>query len=49
MGIQISDSEEKSVGKGEIAPYEQFLTFSHNVFKSCLLLLCQNEYLWSKG
>ena len=23
--------------------------FSHNAFKSCLLLTCQNEYLWSKG
>ena len=23
--------------------------FSHNVFKSCLLFICQNEYLWSKG
>ena len=23
--------------------------FSHNVFKSCLLLMRQNEYLWSKG
>ena len=23
--------------------------FSHNVFKSCLLLVRQNEYLWSKG
>ena len=23
--------------------------FSHNVFKSCLLLMLQNEYLWSKG
>ena len=23
--------------------------FSHNVFKSCLLLTRQNEYLWSKG
>ena len=23
-------------------------SFSHIVFKSCLLLLCQNEYLWSK-
>ena len=22
---------------------------SHYVFKSCLLLMCQNEYLWSKG
>ena len=25
------------------------LSFSHNVFKSCLLLMRQNEYLWSKG
>ena len=24
-------------------------SFSHNVFKSCHLLMCQNEYLWSKG
>ena len=24
-------------------------SFSHNVFKSCLLLMRQNEYLWSKG
>ena len=23
--------------------------FPHNVFKSCLLLICQNEDLWSKG
>ena len=23
--------------------------FSHNVFKSCLELTSQNEYLWSKG
>ena len=24
-------------------------SFSHYVFKSCLLLMRQNEYLWSKG
>ena len=24
-------------------------SFSHNVFKSCLVLMCQNENLWSKG
>ena len=24
-------------------------SFSHNVFKSRLLLICQNEYLWRKG
>ena len=23
-------------------------SFSHNVFKSCLLLMRQNDYLWSK-
>ena len=26
-----------------------YFSFSHNVFKSCLLLVRQNEYLWSKG
>ena len=24
-------------------------SFSHNVLKSCLLLMQQNEYLWGKG
>ena len=24
-------------------------SFSHNVFKSCLLLMRQNEYLWNRG
>ena len=24
-------------------------SFSHNVFKTCLVLMRQNEYLWSKG
>ena len=24
-------------------------SLSHNVFKSCLLLMCQNEYIWGKG
>ena len=24
-------------------------SFSHNVFKSCQMLMRQNEYLWSKG
>ena len=27
MGIQLSDSDENIVGKGEIARYEQFLLF----------------------
>ena len=35
--------------KGEIARSEQFLLFPRNVFKSCLLLMRQNDYLWNKG
>ena len=42
MGIQLSDLVENIVGKGEIAHSEQFLIF-YNVFKSCLLLMHQNE------
>ena len=48
MEIRVSDREENIVGKGEIACCEHF-SFSRNVFKSCLLLMRQNEYLWSKG
>ena len=56
MGIQLSDRIGNIVGRGEIACYEQEkllvmsnFSFSHNVFKSCLLLMRQNEYLWSTG
>ena len=48
MGIQLSDWVENIVGKGEIARKSNFF-FSQNVFKSCLLLIRQNESLWSKG
>ena len=48
MGIQLPDSVENIVGKEEIARHEQFF-FCHNVFKNCLLLMRQNEYLWSSG
>ena len=48
-GVQLSHSVENIVGKEEIACYEQFLFFSHNVFKSCLLLMRQNKYLCHKG
>ena len=48
MGIQLSDRVENIVGKEEIAHYEQFV-FSRNVLKTCLLLMRQNEYLWTKG
>ena len=41
MGIQLSDLVENIVGKEEIARYD--------AFKSCLLLMRQNEYLWTKG
>ena len=47
-GVQLSDQVEKIVGKAEIAFMSNFF-FSHNVFKSCLLLMHQNEYLRSKG
>ena len=45
MGIQFSDRVENIVRKEEIAHYEQCL-HSHNVFKSCLLLIRQNEYIY---
>ena len=48
MGIQSSDWVENIVEKGEIARYKNF-SLSHDVFKSCLLLMRQNEYLRSKG
>ena len=47
MGIEVSDGVENIVGKGEIASYEQFLLFPQCFQK--LLLIRQNEYLWSKG
>ena len=42
------------IGKKTLWEKEKLLVtsnfyFSHKVFKSCLLLICQNEYLWSKG
>ena len=48
MGIKLSDSVENIVEKREIARYEQFLLFLQ-CFQSCLLLIYQNEYQWSKG
>ena len=48
MGIHLSDWVENIVGKEEIACCNHIFFF-HNVFKSCLLLMHQNEYLWSKG
>ena len=45
---QLSNRVESIVEKEEIALTSNFF-FSHNVFKSCLFVMCQNEYLWSKG
>ena len=47
-GIQLSDWVENIAGNGEIARYEHFFSFSHNVFKSCLVSMRQKKYLWGK-
>ena len=47
MGIQLSDWLENTVEKGKLLVKINF-SFSHYVFKSCLLLMRQNEYLWSE-
>ena len=36
------------MGKEEIASYEQFLLFPQ-CFQKLSVMMCQNEYLWSKG
>ena len=41
--------ELKTLWKKEKLLVTSNFSFPHNVFKSCLLLICQNEYLWSKG
>ena len=45
--MQFSDWVENIAGKEEIARNNFF--FSRYVFRSCLLLMRKNEYLWSKG
>ena len=41
--------EQKTLFENEKLLLTSNFSFFHNVFKSCLLLMCQNEYLWSKG
>ena len=48
-GVQSSDRVENIVGKEEIARYEQFLLYPQCFQKLSVLLMRQNEYLWSKG
>ena len=47
--IQLSDWVENIVGKKEKLLIMNNFSLSHKVFKRCLLLMHQNEYLWSKG
>ena len=49
MGIQLSDRIENIVGKGENCSLRAISPFPTNVFISCLLVMRQNEYLYSKG
>ena len=48
MGIQLCDRILKMWEKEKLLVTSNF-SFSHNVFKRYLLLISQNEYLWSKG
>ena len=48
MKIQLSDWVENIVGKEKLLVISNF-SLSQNVFKSCPLLMYQNEYLWNKG
>ena len=41
-------TEEKTLWEKEKLLVTSNFSFSHNVFKSCLLLMGQDEYLWSK-
>ena len=41
--------EKKTLWEKEKLLVTNNFSFFDNVFKGCLLLMCQNEYLWSKG
>ena len=41
--------KQKTLWEKEKLFVTSIFSFSHNVFKSCRLLMLQNEYLWSKG
>ena len=41
--------EQKTLWEKEKLLFASNFSFSHNVFKSCLLLMRKNKYLWSKG
>ena len=47
-GRRFSKQVENTVGKGEIARWEQF-SFFHSVFKRLVLQTCKNQGLFWKG
>ena len=49
MGIQLSDWIENICGKRRNCSLRAISPFPTMFLKSCLLLMCQIEYLWSKG
>ena len=55
MAEKFSKRVENTVGKGEVARYQQFLlvtsnfSFSHSVFKRLVLQTCKNQGLFGKG
>ena len=49
MAKEFSKWIEKTVGKGEIAHYKQFLLFPHSVFKRLILQTRKNQGLFGKG
>ena len=42
-------NEQKTLWEKEKLLLTSNFSFSQNVFKSCLLFMRENEYLWSKG
>ena len=48
-GRKVSKRVENNVEKGEIARDEQFLLFSHSVFKRLVLQTRKNQGLFGKG
>ena len=44
-----STNGEKTVGKGEISPYEPFLLFPQCFFKRLILQTCKKKGLFGKG
>ena len=48
MAESSSNREKITVGKGEIAHYEQFLLFPHSVFKKLVLQTLKNQGLFGK-